>query len=254
MSTKRILVITAFGILFIAAVIGVMLLSPFLGRENAPTKLPETPAPPETPGETNQDVLNRVEATRETIQVIVSTLSRPKTYSRNVIIETFWGGGQAAYEISVSVQNGITSLLTKPPFGPEKRIIITSDTLYIWYKGDRFPYIGDISSMGDDIRTSDEWQMIVTYEDLLELDQDDIIEAGRTEYRGENCVYAVIRSPTLGYIATYYVSIDLGLITDVEEHDETGTLVYTMTTGECIVGEADPAAFILPDGTDLMEN
>ena len=254
MSTKRILGITVFGVLFIAAVIGSMFLTSFLRQDVDETKLPDTPAIVDPPGETAQDVLNRVEVTPETIQAVVATLSRPETYSRNITIETFWEGGQAAYDISVSVKNGMTSLRTQPPVGAEKRIIITADTLYIWYRGDRAPYISDIGSAGDGSRTADEWQMLVTYEDLLELDKNIIIEAGNVERQGEDCVYAVFHSPVFGYLTTYYVSIDQGLVTCAEEYNDNGDLVYIMTAGEYIGGEVDPAAFVLPDGTDLMQN
>ena len=47
------------------------------------------------------------------------------------------------------------------------------------------------------------------------------------------------------------MSIEIGLLTGAEGYDETGALIYLMVTGECVVGEVDQAAFLLPDGTDL---
>ena len=253
MSIKRILGITVFGVLFIAAVIGVMLLTSFLRRDTDAILLPEPQTYPEPSGETEPDALNRVEVTRETVQAVVSELSRPHTYSRDVVIEAFWIGGSVKYDINVSAANGTTSLQIAAPDGVEKRIIISPEALYIWYRGDRAPYVGAISSAGDGYRTADEWQMLVTYEDLTLLDQDDIMEAGYTEFGGEYCIFAQYRSPLLGYTRVYYVSIDLGLVTRAEEYDENGELVYLMTAGDCMVEEADPAAFTLPDGTVLAE-
>ena len=250
MSTRRMIGITVFGVLFIAAVIGVMMLTSYLRHDNDAIPLPVTPISIEPSADTEPDTLDRVEVTRDTIQAIISqTLSRPDIYSRDVIIETFWDGGHALYGIRVNVADGIMSLRISLPSGIEKRIIITEDLLYIWYAGDRTPYIGDIDSAGDGYRTADEWQMLITYEELLELDQKDIIEVGYTEFGGEDCIYAEYLSPLLGYTRKYYVSIDIGLVTGAEEYDETGALVYTMTTGECTVGEADPDAFTLPDGS-----
>ena len=252
MSQKRIIGITVFGLLFIAAVIGVMLLTSFLGRDSDTIPLPGTPALMESPGETKPDTLNRIEVTRETIQANVSMLSRPDTYSRDVVIETFWEGGQAEYSISINVTDGITSLRILPPVGAEKRIIIAEDTLYIWYRGDKTPFIGAVDSSGDGYRTADEWQMLVTYEEILEFDKKDIVDAGYAEYGDDYCIYAEYRSPLLGYTKKYYVSIDIGLVIGAEEYDETGAVVYTMKSGECIIGEADPTAFTLPDGTVLL--
>jgi hypothetical protein len=252
MSTKRILGIAFFGVLFIVAVIGVMLLTTFLSRDNDEVQLPDISAPTERPGEPGTDALNRVEVTRETVQIVVSTLlPRPVTYSRDVLIESFWENGHAAYNINVSVDADFTSLRIIPPVGIEKRIIVTPENLYIWYRGDRAPYIGDHDSSGDEHRTSDEYQMLITFEDILGLDINYIVEADYTIYEGEECIYVVYLSPIFGYTVRYYISIDLGLVIAAEEYDETGELIYRMVAGECIVGEVDPAVFTLPDGTDL---
>ena len=251
MSTKRILGITLFGVLFIATVVGILLLTLYLRRESDAVALPDVPTIVETPNLVESDTLDRIEITTETIQVVVSTLSRPAIYRRDVKIESYWEDGKAEYSVSVSVREGLTSLRTLPPTGAEKRIIITPDTIYIWYIGDKAPFIGNLDSLGDGFRTADEWQMLVTYEDVLELDINDIIDAGYVEYNDEECVYAVYRSPLLGYTRSFYISLEAGLIVGAEEYDEAGKLVYSMVAGEFFVGEADPAAFTLPDGTEL---
>jgi hypothetical protein len=243
--------ITLFGVLFILVVAGALLLSLFLSRSSDAVVLPEIPTASESIGLIEPDALNRVEVTRETIQAVVSSLSRPAIYSRDMVIESFWEGGQAQYNVSVSVMNGLTSLKTLPPIGVEKRIIVTPNTLYIWYKDDLAPYKGGLGSFGDDYRTADEWQMLVTYEDVLELDKDGIIDAGYVEYAGEDCLFAKYLSPLLKYTRTFYISRELGLIIRAEESDESGNLIYAMTAGDCSVNEIDPTAFILPDGTDL---
>ena len=254
MSIKRIVGITSFGILFIAAVIGVMFLTSYLRRDSDVIPLPEAPVSSEPPGETTPEVPDRIELTTETLHAIVSTLSRPDTYSRDVEVTTYWEDGQAVYHISVYVTEGMTSLRIISPINDEKRIIITQDALYIWYKDDPEPYIGDIGSTGDDYRTSDEWQMLVTYEDLLALSQSDIIETEYIEFGGEDCIYAKFQAPLLGYTKVFYVSVDFGLLAAAEEYDRNGALVYTMTAGECAVGEADPEDFTLPDGTILLQS
>ena len=261
MSTKRILGITVFGILFIAVVIGIMLLASYLKRDIEAIELPDNPVATQPAGdEAEPDALNRVEITRDTIQAVVSELSRPDAYSRDIVIGIYWEDGMATYTINVNVIDGATSLLIQlPAISPsgtlvvdEKRIIIVADKLYIWYKGDQIPYTRDIDSSGDWYRTADEWQMMVTYEDLLSLDIEDIIDAGYEEYDGEDCIFAEYLSPLLGYTRKYYVSVDLGLVVGAQEYDDTGVLVYSMTAGECMVGEVDYTAFILPDGDEMV--
>lgn len=250
MSTRRILAITIFSILFIAALAGTMLLTSYLRRDHAPIPLPDASASMEIPGVAEPDTLDRVEVTTDNIQAVISTLSRPEVYSREILIDTYWEGGQAGYAISVSTAGGMTSLRTVSSTGTEKRIIVAADTLYIWYRGDRAPFIGRTDPSDGETRNADEYQMIVTYEDVLELDKDYILDAGYTEYGGEECIYAQYRQPKLGYTMKYYVSIDLGLITGAEEYDADGALVYRMRAGECLF-DADASAFLLPDGTDL---
>jgi hypothetical protein len=252
MSTKRIVVITALGILLISAVIGAMFLNSFLGRDSNAIQLPDMSDPVDSPGGNEPDAIDRVVVTPDTIQAVISTLDRPPVYSREVVIERFWSGGSAENIIDVYVSNGITSLHSTSPSGLEKRIIVTSDTLYIWYRGDSDFFAGTIASTGDGNRTADEWQMIVTYEDILALNKSDIIDAGYTEYEGELCVYAVYASPLLGYTRTYYISLEIGLVIAAFEYDSDGIQVYGMIAGESFIGEIDPLMFTLPDGTDLI--
>ena len=252
MSIRRIVNITILGILLIAAVIGIMLLGSYLGRDNNAVELPEANTPENRPDETDPEEIAPIEVTRETIQAVIATLYRPPVYSREVTVERHWNEGKTEDRIDVYVDSGITSLRTMTTSGAEKRIIITPDTLYIWYPGDREIFTGPAESPGDQNRTADEWQMLVTFEDILRLDKNDIISAGYTEYEEELCVYAVYLSPLLNYTRTYYISLEIGLVIAATEHDKDGILIYSMTAGKCLIGEADALMFILPDGTELL--
>lgn len=246
--------ITIVGLVFIAAMISVLFLYSYFGSGTEPIPLPDIRqvTPPPTADVSEPDTKGHVEITRENIRAVISTLKRPDTYSREVLIETFWENGKAEYLIKTDVTNGVTSLHILQPSSLEKRIIVTPDTLYIWYEGDKIPYSGEIGSAGNAYRTADEWQMLVHYEELLVLDQNNIVEAGYEIVDGEDYIFVVCLSPLLGYTKKYYVSIDYGLVTGAGEYDETGALVYRMTTGKCLIGEIDPTSFILPDGSLLV--
>jgi len=252
MSVKRILGITTFGILFIVAVISVMLLISYFKPEGRTVKLPDTNVVTGNPVEVEPDALNRVEITPETVQAVISTLSRPESYSRDLLIESFWDGGQVAFSIATAVHGGVTSLRVSPEVGNEKRIIVTPVNLYIWYSDDKVPFIGGPGLTGDGYRTADEYQMLASYENILDLSIEDLIDAGYTEYEGEDCIYIEHLTKELGYTAMYYVSIRLGLIIGAEEFDEAGMLIYRMRAGECRFGGFDPGMFTLPDGAVLV--
>jgi len=252
MSTKRIVGITVFGILFIAAVIGAMLMASYFRRDNEAIPLPAAPTPAGPSADTEPDTFNRVEISKDNIREVVSEMSRPDVYSRDIVIETFWEGGQAAYNISANMSYDVTSLQISQPGGSEKRVIVDADRLYIWYSGETAPFVGSIADGGDGLRTADEWQMLITYEEIPGLDKNGIINAEYTEFGDEDCIFIEYRSPLLGYTREYYISTQLGLIVGAEEYDETGALVYRMTVSDCVEGQIDPEAFILPDGTDLL--
>jgi len=245
------LIFTLFGILFIFMAIGLMLLASSLRRDSEAVPLPEVSVTVGPPIVIEPDTLNRVEVTPETVQAVIADLSRPDVYSRDVVIESYWEGGYAKYIIDVSVKNDLTSLRTTPPVGIEKRIIVTPNSIYIWYRGDRTPYIGVFGDVGDGYRTADEWQMLITYEDVLKLDKKDIINAGYVVYKDEECVYVVHSSPLLRNTIMYYISLNHGLVIGAEEFDESDNLIYSMSSGGQLLYEVSPAAFVLPDGIDL---
>jgi hypothetical protein len=250
MSTKRILGIAVFGAVFCAVAIGIMLITTFFSGDSVAFELPDTAQPMTQSPNAGDDNLIRVEVTPETVQAVIGeTLFRPETYSRDITVESFWDGGRAVTNIRASVTEGITSLAMHLPEGTERRIIMAQNRLYIWHDEDGVIYEGTLTGGS---RAADEWQMIPTYEDVLLLPAEDIIYAGFTVFNDEPCIYVVYRSPLLGFIRRYYISIALGLLIGAEEFDETGARVYRMTAGAASVGEAEPSAFILPNGYSVL--
>ena len=262
MSSKRMLGISIFSVLFIAALLVVMQISSIFPRANRVIQLPQSTESTVVGEIIGADALDRIEITRETVVAVISqTLKRPDTYSRVIVVNSFWDGGQANYIINVNVANDMTSMTILPLFNNsadipadfEKRVITTNDYCYIWHSSDNSPFVQPISSIsGIDYRSTDEWQMLVTYDDMYALDEETITGAGYTEYGGDDCIYVDYITPILGYTGRYYISIKIGLVVGAEEYDETGALVYSMTAGECLVGSIDHTAFLLPDGTDLQ--
>jgi len=250
MSTKKILGITGFGLFLIIGAIVFMLLSGTLRRESAAIELPDTPHIMERPGGSAADALTRIEVNRETVQDVISTIERPEIYTRNIIIESFWDGGQAAFNINVSVRGDLTSIRIYSPIELYRRIIVTPTELFIWHEGDEVPYVGTPNSAGyGGHRAADEWQKLLTFENILDLDRNDIIDAGLTELDGIVCIYALYYSPLLSNSRKYYVSIEDGLVIAVDVHDSDNMLIYTMRAGETQIGETARNAFVLPDGS-----
>ena len=244
--------ITVFSTVLIAAIISVMLLFSFSGHDDSRVRLPAVPAATDTPSDAPSDALNSVKVTTDTVQAVIASLSRPESYRRSVVVEIVWDGGRAVYNISVAVQGAATAIRIVPSVGLEKRVIVANGELYIWNLGDKSYYKGVAGAAGDAYRTADEMQMLLSYEDILSLDKEDILEAGYVFHGEEYCVYAQCRTPRLGYTRNYYVPVGLGLVTYAEDLDQNGNLVYSMTAGECVTGETDLSLFTLPDGVNVL--
>ena len=68
--------------------------------------------------------LNVVEITPETVGVAISVRSRPLSYSRTQVVETFWSGGSGQSVSQVYVSGGRTRLDTQLPDGSVRHCFI----------------------------------------------------------------------------------------------------------------------------------
>jgi hypothetical protein len=250
MSRKRILGIAAFAASFIALAAAILLLTT-AGRGSAEFDLPDTPAhaasPDAVPGA--EDDPARVLVTPDTVQDVIATLARPASYSRDIMVESFWEGGFAVFNLSAAVSRGAVALRSAAG-GVAKTVVVAGDRLYIWYAGDDAPYTAELTD-GGALALADEYQMLMTYEDVLALDKSAITGAGFALREGEACVWAEYVSGAFGYRTTCYVSVALGLLVGATVEDGE-TVIYRMTAGACDLAEPDPALFRLPGGASAL--
>jgi hypothetical protein len=113
-----------------------------------------------------------------------------------------------------------------------KHILVTEDSVYIWYDNETSPHAFSRREDEDLTHTADGFSQIVTYEDVLKLDADRILEAGYREKNGLYYIYVLTEDPIFGYSISYYISVDTGLLAYAEKKDGDQT-VYLM----CLVAE-----------------
>ena len=174
-------------------------------------------------------------------------LTRPESYTREVAIEDFWGDGeQSSTTARVWVDGGWTMTEAALPGGAVRHTIVGAGPFWLWYDGDSTALTGPADERSADL----EGQRIPTYEDILALDTADIAAAGYEERGGLACVWAETVPDALGYVETYWVAVDSGLLVSAETTLD-GALTYRMTA--YAVERPAPAgtAFQLPDGTVL---
>ncbi len=203
----------------------------------------------------------QVKITPDTVQRAIAELKRPESYCRAVTVDDLWSGGSARSRLQVAVSKNYTRVdeisvtvhweesdqeRTRPASQYRHSITNGEDT-WIWYGSSTHwtkVAAGDISA--------DDEQHIPTYEDILDLDPDQIAAADYRTISGVECIYVETEQDSSGYVQRYWVSVETGLLTAAERLVE-GSPVYQMAS--LALDEEGPttADFTLPDGWVLLE-
>lgn len=202
-----------------------------------------TPLPTDGGGQRDYQ---RVEVTLDTVQQVVATLERPESYARTITVETLGADGEfGVTEASVTVDGGWTMTTLDLPDHRVQHSIIGGGKRYVWYGTER---AWREYAAGD--RSADLSQRLPTYEDVLEADREDIVYAEYALSGSLPCVYIAVAQEELGYVESYWVSVDTGLLVHAESSKD-GEVFYRMS-GYTVETPVTPGlAFALPDGTAL---
>ncbi|MGN8968328.1 hypothetical protein [Intestinimonas sp. HCP28S3_D6] len=218
---------------------------------------PDTTASGEDEGLEGGGQVLPVRTTPETVQNIISTLTRPENYARTVTVEMTTGTSQAgSFTANVLVDGAWTSIeLTQSfqPMGTQYTIVYTNPesgegTLYRWYAGSTEVKSWPVGESGADLA-----QHIPTYEDVLELDQESIVDANYVTRDGVPCIYVETSVDELGYLERYWVSTGNGLLIASETVKDDVVIMRMRSTDAEVLQAAEKDRFTLPDGTVLYE-
>ena len=238
-------------VVLIGIVIVVAMLSSFglglFAPDTAKIQLP-TPAASQTPQPAGKEDNVRVEITPQTVQYVIEhTLSRPESYGRTVTIEDFWGEGQSGVtRDTVWVDGGWTHTTATQPGGTVRHSIGRHDQFCMRYEGIRWV----LTCSADEDYADLEGQRIPTYEDVLKLKESNIAAAGYEDKEGVACIHVETVPDSQGYVESYWISVDSGLLACAETTLE-GQLVYRMSAFAVERPVPADASFALPDGTVL---
>ena len=187
----------------------------------------------------------QVDVTPETVQSIVASLSRPESYYRELTVETYWTGGSHSTSVQFWQDHDWSHTRQVLPSGAVRHDITGDETTYYWYEGSE-----SYRSFPADQYSADLTQHIPTYEDVLDLDTDTIVQTGYERRDVWPCVYLQVQvSDTV--VERYWISTDTGLLVSAER-EQSGQLVYRMTAYTQVQTPCPTtASFALPDGTEL---
>lgn len=195
-----------------------------------------------------------VVVTTENIKNVVSTLGRPENYYRTITLEVSTGenGMGNAYAQVWVVGDWTRVEVSKAfqPMGTQYTIVHFGEdadegTLYRWY-GDSSSY----KSWPVQENAPDLAQHLPTYEDVLALDQERIVDAGFVEWNSIPTVYVETSVDELGYLERYWISVDNGLLVGAETLKGEQTVFRMRATDTTLFQQEVDLS--LPDGTVLF--
>ena len=188
--------------------------------------------------------LDRTEVNRETVQSALSSLERTQSYSREFTVTLIADGElSGGFKVSVLSLNGDLRI-TKDRGGEQENHLIKDGMHWIWYQGEDGFYVGP-ASKGNALSYADLWQGIVTYEDVLSLDPELIIDAGYTEYDGESCIFVEYTGGSFSYTTDLFISVGSGLLMGSGVFSD-GSLVYAVTSEGISLSPPDAELFLPP--------
>ena len=250
MDKKRMLYTTmGFGILLVV----IMILLAWGGRrQSGGITLPESQTGSAGIGEDGQNSrLHPVSVSPETASAAISflTMSRPTSYSRAQLVETFWSGGSGQSSFQVSVSGSRTRLDAALPDGSVRHTLVEESgeqTLAgIWYDEET-----EWTLLRSQDLTAGLAGRMLSYEALREVPAEDIAAADYREENGAGCIYVETHSDEDGYRDRYWISVDSGLLYAAERIWDR-ELVYRFSAGTPDTAAVEEGLFLLPDGSAL---
>lgn len=195
----------------------------------------------------DSEVLNVVSVDRTNAKSIIAAISRPKEYFSETKSTLSHQKGSAEYVRKKWVKEGLSrvDLISSPSSQTvSMHYIYSSDHIYVWRPGDRNFYR---ASRGE--FDADDTQMMMSYEDIVNADDENIITAQNTMYDGNLCIYVEVRGPDNGYTERYWVATSTGLLVHGQTLDRDGNVIYSISSTQTDISAQDISIFTLPDGT-----
>lgn len=246
---KRALFAVLIATIMVAAVFASFAMTLFQ-QKDYDIRLPDLSTGQDTDQSTDADRFSdeviRVEVTPETVQSVIATLDRPKSYYREISIELWAGEGESALTTAaVWVDEGWSRSDVTAPNGRVQHNLVGENRRWIWYDHE-----STAVELPAEQEAADLIQRIPTYEDVLELSTREITAAGYEQYGDAECVCVEVEQRELGSRERYWIDVTNGLLVAAERtRDE--QLLYRMTASSTESPAPLGAQFALPDGTVL---
>ncbi len=192
--------------------------------------------------EENREIIQTVAVNRDNVQSVIARLSRPEVYQCTLDVSYYYGDDQADFQATVACLNGIVSDRVLRADGSQAvQALITSESVYLMHDSGEysvFPKLAD----DDDL-----YACTPTYENILNLPRESILDGAVEEVDGHLCISVTTRDRMTGERSYWRILADNGLLFSVRT-ELSGKAVYRAQLRTLSLEEPDATLFRLPDG------
>ena len=219
---KKVNIILTVTLVLIASIALVIVLQ---WRSSIETPSIEIPIPSEDTAP-NDTVINGDPnaVTPQNVQALIDLIERPDSFSRGYTITRYYEETESQEKVTVYQKNGQYRFIhTRDQ--QVKNTLLLDGTVYYWYDGLYGIAVTELES--DNILALDRYGGLIIYEELLDLNPEQIIFAAHELAYGENCIVVEYESDE-NTLCRLSISIDKGLLISAEISED-GAPIYSMT-------------------------
>lgn len=193
--------------------------------------------------ESNRGQLQTVLIDRTNIQAVIKSLQRPETYQLQSETTYFYRDTYTVVQ-SQLWKTGPVVRISQSENGEHQnvQILMTDKWLYLWDEEEK------VVRFEKQSRDADLYRRTPTYEDLLKLPADQILEGSVVELEEQLCLYAKTKDGLTGEIEQWYILAENGLLLYADGTLE-GQMTYQNSMAELKLEVEGQDLFLLPDGT-----
>lgn len=242
---RRTSFILSIAIVGIIAIVLLLLFIPDMSSTLLYT-VPDTPPEPGAVDTATPENLPPVTIDRTNAKNIIAAIRRPAEYFSQTQATIYHKSGSATYSRRLWVKNNLSRIDTMAQNAQSAALhcIYSADSVYVWRPNSTSFYK---TSRGE--FSPDDEQMMMTYEDILNTKDDNVIVANLVTYESVPCIYTEIKREKSAYTEKYWIAYSTGLLVHGEKTDSDGNLIYSITTTHTDISPQSLELFRLPDGT-----
>lgn len=206
-------------------------------------------SPPLEPNEPDEKLFLTVD--KDNVLQIIRSLTRPAYYHQSMTATLYWAEGQVEKTIDLYCRGTVVKAVIQEP-GQTKSMLSDGQTVYVWYDGDETAFQTQLQPGA----TLEELLGIPTYETVLSLPEDAVIEASYLtlgDAEPTACIYLSCRLTPDGYTDRYWIDVKNQMLYRADAQFKDEQFYAVQQTAITVYSENDDTVtwdFKLPDGTE----